>query len=313
MKLLALDFGGTFVKHALIDEKAELSCKGKDPAPLESLDQFVQYVTELAGKYRDEITGIAISLPGVMDTETGYVYFSGRYTGIIREISLGSKLEKETGLRVTIENDAKAAIQAEMWKGALKDVKDAAALIIGSGIGCGIIMDGELRKGHNFAAGEISPITCAPGQTGLENSLPGRASMTGFLYRVADAKGLKPEDFETAGNAAGNREKISGETVFDWITDNDTEVISVYDAWLKDLTWIINMLKSITDPRKIVIGGGVSGNERFMTDLHEYYEKYCNFIKMPGADPCILERCAYSADANLLGAAYVWFENNKQQ
>ncbi len=306
MKLLALDFGGTFVKRALIDEAARISEKGKDPAPLESLDQFLQYISDTADRYRNEIEGIAVSLPGVIDTETGFVYFAGRYTGIILLKELGKMIEEKTGLRVTIENDAKAAILAEMWKGALRNTKDATAFIIGSGIGCGIIMDGKLRKGHNFAAGEISTVTCEPGQRGLENSLAGRASMTGFLTRVAEAKNMRPEDFETAGNAEGN--KISGKEVFRWIEEGDAVTLQVYDAWLKDLAWLINMVRSLSDPEKIVIGGGVSSNERFMDDLQEYFETYCNFVKIPGADGCRLERCEYSADANLAGAAYVWLQ-----
>ena len=306
MNLLALDFGGTFVKRAVINDFAQITDREKEPAPVESLEAFLQYIAYTAVRYKDEIDGIAISLPGVIDTDTGYVYFAGRYTGIIRQMELGQMIEKRTGLRVTIENDAKAAILAEMWKGALQNVNDAAALIIGSGIGCGIILDGQLRKGNNFAAGEISLITEKPGQIGLEHSLPGHASMTGFLTRVAKAKHMRPEEFETAGNAEGN--KISGKDVFDWLENDDEAVQAVYDSWMKDLTYLINMLKCIADPKKIVIGGGVSNNERFMKDLQAYYDTYCNYMHIPGGEDCTLERCAYSADANLVGAAYVWLQ-----
>ncbi len=306
MKLLALDFGGTFVKRAIINENVELSEKGKDPAPIDSLDQFLQYISNTSNRYRDDIEGIAISLPGVIDTERGYVYFAGRYTGIILLTDLGKMIEERTGFSVAIENDAKAAIIAEMWKGALQDTKDSVAVIIGSGIGCGVIMDGKLRKGHNFASGEITPITWEPGLADLKYSLASRASMTGFLERVAKVKNLKAENFETAGHAEGN--KISGEDVFKWIEDGDEEIIKVYYEWLKDLSWLINMLKCVVDPEKIVIGGGVSNNRRFMNDIMIYYDKYCNFVQIPGANRCELERCHYSADANLVGAAYVWMK-----
>lgn len=185
-------------------------------------------------------------------------------------------------------------------------VGDAAELIIGSGIDCGIILDGKLRKGHNNAAGEISLITEKPGQIGLEHSFPGHASMTGFLTRVAKAKHMRPEEFETAGNAEGN--KISGKDVFNWLENGDEAVQAVYDSWMKDLAYLINMLKCITDPKKIVIGGGVSNNDRFMKDLQAYYDTYCNYMHIPGGEDCTLERCAYSADANLVGAAYVWLQ-----
>ena len=197
MKLLTLDFGGTFVKHALIDENAQFTEKGKDPAPLESLDQFLQYISDMADRYKTEIEGIAVSLPGVINTETGFVYFAGRYTGIILLAELGKMIEEKTGLRVTIENDAKAAILAEMWKGALQNTKDAVALIIGSGIGCGIIMDGRLRKGHNSTAGEISPVTCEPGQADLKYSLAGMFPMGSPLTMTCEV--VSPIGFRSIG------------------------------------------------------------------------------------------------------------------
>ena len=117
---------------------------------------------------------------------------------------------------------------------------------------------------------------------------------------------MRPEEFETAGNAEGD--KISGKEVFNWLENGDEAVQAVYDSWMKDLAYLINMLKCIANPKKIVIGGGVSNNDRFMKDLQAYYDTYCNYLHIPGGEDCTLERCAYSADANLVGAAYVWLQ-----
>lgn len=302
-----MDFGGTFVKYALIDENAHLSAEDKSPAPLRSLEEFCGFINNLAGKFSDEISGISISLPGVIDSGSGYVYFSGRYSGIIMQMNLRSLLEEQTGLKVSIENDAKAATLAELWKGALARVDNAVSIIIGSGIGCGIVMDGQLRRGHNYAAGEISPITCSSGQIGMQYSLADTVSMTGFLRRVASAKHMDPQEFEIAGAADNTKKQISGKDVFRWIEQGDPAVIDSYDSWLKDLTWLISMIKSAVDPEKVVIGGGVAGNDRFMADLKKYYEQYCDFIRIPGGDACVIERCAFSSEANLVGAAYNWF------
>lgn len=307
-----MDFGGTFVKYALIDEDAQLSEEDKSPAPLKSLEEFCSCINHLVSKYRNEISGISISLPGVIDSDSGYVYFSGRYSGIIMQMNLKNLLEDQTGLRVTIENDAKAATLAELWKGALVNTDNAVSIIIGSGVGCGIVMDGQLRRGHNCASGEISPITCRSGQIGMQYSLADTVSMTGFLKRVALAKHMNPLEFEIAGAADETEKKISGKDVFRWIEQEDPAVIDAYDSWLKDLTWLINMIKSAVDPSKVVIGGGVAGNERFMVDLKKYYEQYCDFIRIPGGEACVIERCAFSSEANLVGAAYNWFRQNTE-
>ena len=71
MKFLAMDFGGTFVKHCLMDEDAVITERGEIPAPLDSSDHFVQVIADLNEKYKGEIDGIAISMPGVIDSSTG--------------------------------------------------------------------------------------------------------------------------------------------------------------------------------------------------------------------------------------------------
>lgn len=306
MERLTLDFGGTFVKYALSNQGI-LTEKGKAPAPLKSREQFYTCILDLVNLYRDRIDGIAISIPGVVDAAGGYVYYTGRYSHLFMQVHLGEILEEITSLRVSIENDAKCATLAELWKGALHGCQNGASLIIGSGIGCSIVLDGKLRRGANCAIGELSILSMKPGQIGMDYSLSDRCSMTGFLKRVAASKHMDENAFEIAGNAS-NFKKIEGKEVFEWIENGDKEAQKVYDQWLIELTWFMNMIKSLTDPEKIVIGGGVSDNPHFMQDLREYYQKYCNYMVVPGGRECVIERCAFSSDANLIGAEYVWNE-----
>ena len=171
MKLLALDFGGTFVKYGLVDDDANVSEKGEVPAPLGSLDSFLKVITDLYDRFREQIDGIAISMPGVLDSDSGFAYSGGAYTAIVQNQNILALLKEKVPVPCAVENDGKSAVLAEAWKGALEGVSDGAACIIGSGLGGGIIMDGKLRKGAHFASGEISGLMMESGQYGFEHPL----------------------------------------------------------------------------------------------------------------------------------------------
>ena len=82
MKCLALDFGGSSVKYALVDHQARLECSGKLPAPLDSVDAFVDMVGKLYDRFCGEIEGIAISMPGHISSEEGILFDSGAYKAL---------------------------------------------------------------------------------------------------------------------------------------------------------------------------------------------------------------------------------------
>ena len=311
MKLLTLDFGGTFVKHCMMNENAEITDRGETPAPLDSTESFVKVITDLYEKH-PEAEGIAISMPGVIDSEKGFAQSAGAYTATMAGKNIFDLLKDKVNVPVSVENDGKAAVLAEQWKGALQGVSDGCAIIIGSGLGGGIIMDGRLRKGAHFAAGEISGLMVEPGIYEFSNFSATRASTTALLTAVALAKGMSPAQFEISGfmqssePADPNLPIYSGRDVFDWIEQGDEVTCRVYSEWLKALVQVVTNLKMTLDPAKIVIGGGVSRNPRLIKDLKEEYDRSNEPFKMFGMPESELDVCKYSSDANLVGAAYNW-------
>ena len=313
MKLLALDFGGTFVKHCLMDENAEITERGEIPAPLGSADEFVQVIKDLYSKYND-VEGIAISMPGVIDSDTGCLYSAGAYTQIMANKNLFD-LIGDIGVPVSVENDGKSAILAESWKGSLQGVSDAAAVIIGSGLGGGIIMDGRLRKGGHFASGEISGLLVRPGSYGFDNLAASGAGMSALLMMVAGAKGMSPAQFEISGMMVQgepdpNLPIYSGRDVFKWIDEGDPVTCGVYAKWLENLTQVIINLKMTLDPVRIVLGGGVSRNPRLLKDVQAEYDKFLPLMQMFGMPKTELGICTFSADANMVGAVCNWMIHN---
>jgi len=77
MEFLVLDVGGSSIKYAIMNEKAEFVEKGKTPTPMDTIEHFIDVVGTIFDKYNDRITGIAISMPGRIDSDRGYLYTGG--------------------------------------------------------------------------------------------------------------------------------------------------------------------------------------------------------------------------------------------
>lgn len=306
MNILTFDFGGTFVKYCLLNEDAEISSRGRMPAPLHTEEEFLDTIAGIYEKYRDSTDGIAVSMPGIIDSDSGEIVLVTLYPALSGK-NLYRLLQERVNVPVSVENDGKAAILAEAWKGSLAGVSDAVCVLLGSGIGGGIFMDGKLRKGSGFAAGEISDLMIAPGIYNKENALCFDASVTGFLKAVARARNMDPALFEISGNASAEEKRISGRDVFEWLEDGDAETAAVYQSWIEKLTWLLINLKLTVSPQKIVIGGAISQNARFIGDLRQEYAEAAE-VFAAGMPETQIDVCTFLADANLLGAAYCWLQ-----
>src|SRR5258706_6396124 len=135
-----------------------------------SLHKIVQCAQRLIGKNNGTIEGIGISLPGVVDPESGNLYvphFNWRNEPI------GEALTRATSIPVSIDNDANAAALAELWFGRpeIREVRDFILVLVEEGVGTGIVFDGQVYRGEGGTAGEFghmtigtgAPVSCAVG------------------------------------------------------------------------------------------------------------------------------------------------------
>ena len=155
MNYLTLDIGGSSIKYALLNETGEFIEKGSTIAPHQSIEQFVEVIGELYDKYAEQIVGMAISMPGAIAPQKGFAYTGGAYK-YIKDMEIVKILQERCPLPITIGNDAKCAANAEVGFGCLKDVDDAAVIILGTGIGGCIVRDGKVHIGKHFSSGEFS-------------------------------------------------------------------------------------------------------------------------------------------------------------
>lgn len=286
MKYLVLDIGGTTIKYAHMDESGTILFQNKVETPLRSYDEFWNVMDSLV---MDEFAGVAVSFPGPIDADAGIVIDGGslRYMKIF---AFTKKMQERYHIPCTLENDARCAALAEVWKGNLRDVSIGMVIVFGTGIGSSVTIHGELFKGaHNFS-GEIScMITRNMEELGWKASFHHEAGVPFLLQKVKEKNKIQGE--------------LDGKMLFQLLEEQDHNATVIFQQYCKDLAKQFYNIQCMIDPQRICIGGGISMQPRFLAELKkaidDFYEQIP--VKVPKAD---ILPCRFFNDSNLIGALY---------
>lgn len=319
MNILTMDFGGSSVKYAIVNEEGRLSESGKKAAPLESKEQFVQTVGEIYQYFNQRVDGASISIPGYVDTQAGTLLGSGAYRSLygccIREL-----LKEVVPVNIAIENDGKCGALAEVWKGALKECRDGIVMILGSGIAGGVIKDKKIHSGASQVAGEFSNYLVKPNDPTFCGLAVMNCASFGLTYKLCKIKNLAFDcqdcsaELENVDVNFGNRYpvqagskrevKADGRQFAKWLEEGDSEAIEVYEDFLKSLANMIFNIQIIYAPEKVVIGGGLSRISGLIDDLKKHLEAIYQSTGMGTELQAKVARSSYLDECNLVGAAY---------
>lgn len=286
MVTLGFDVGGSSVKHAIVGENGTILEKGKFTTP----DNLEKFFAELESTYKNynknhEINGVAFSLPGAVDNESGIIGGSSAID-YIHNFDIKVEFEKIFNLPVAMENDANCAALGEVWIGAAKDYDDIAFLVLGSGVGGAIVKNRRIHQGKHFHGGEFGYMVMDDEYHHLSEI----ASTVNMAKNIAKAKNL-PED------------KINGEIAFKLANEGDTiaqrELAKMYEY----LARAIYNIQYCFDPQLFVIGGAVSVREDLIDNIEKHIAKIMAKITAAKITPKITH-CKFGNDANILGAVY---------
>ena len=161
--VLGIDIGGTNIKMGLVAptidviDRTEFATKSFARDRKKMIGQIVDHIDGLIGKnglVPKDIQGIGIGLPGLVDTPRGVVRFLPNIPGW-QNVPLKKDLEKKLAIPVFLENDVNLIALGEWRYGAGRDVRNMVCMTLGTGVGSGLILDGQLYRGPGFAAGEL--------------------------------------------------------------------------------------------------------------------------------------------------------------
>lgn len=292
---IAVDVGGTNIKYSLMNEEAEIQEKGEFPTPYEEgLDGLINGLKKVYEKYADnDIKALVMSAPGKINSATGYFYTSGALK-YIDNTNLKDVLKDVIPVPFAVENDAKAAALAEVWKGSLKGIDDAYVMVLGTGIGGAIVINGKLYRGHTFAAGEFSGIV------GDLSAFP-----MDFSKAWATTNGVGSLVRLYADKINEDAKNLNGRILFDAANNGDEKALEAIDEYTRTLASGIMSLQFTLDVQRVAVGGGISKQPLLLKYLNEnietYYKGFNGFL--PASIPEVVQ-CTYGNDANMIGALY---------
>ncbi len=294
---LVYDIGGTFIKYALMTETSEMLEQGKVPAPRDSMEHLLDALSGIAEKYQGQVIGAAVSMPGRIDTNKGIAHTGGAFQ-FIKDAPMGQYLEERLHIPVTIGNDAKCAANAEAWNGALSDVENGAVIVLGTGTGGAVMLNGKIFMGTTGGAGELSHLvvdmyTLSDGkypELGNRGStFSSHASATGLIGKFAERKGIPASE-------------VDGIKVFEAYDAGDPDALGALDEFGRITAAGIYSMQAVLDLQKYAIGGGISARKEVTDVIRENVEKIFNERpRIPFLKPEVVT-CHYGNDANLIGA-----------
>ncbi|AEB06643.1 ROK family protein [Coriobacterium glomerans PW2] len=290
MSLAVIDIGGTSVKFALYRHEGDatgLCCRAAVPTPSD-LSAFYAVVEDAVAQMRRiaDIEGVAISSPGAVDQDEGRI---GGASAVpyIHGFQIVEELERRLAAPVAIENDANCAALAESLSGAARDVKDAVFLILGTGVGGAVVIDGKVHRGRHLLAGEFGFILQASGRTVSDAGTIVNAAKRFNAARGTVCSGKELFELAHSGVAGIECEQARAEV----------------DAMCHVLATTIFNLQYSIDPDCFVIGGGISQNPALLPDLERALDDVMARVAIARVRPDI-RIAKHQAEANLLGAVF---------
>ena len=314
MLRIGVDLGGTNIAAGLVDEEYRIldraSVKTNVPRPAESIIAdiagLVKLLCERNNVGRGELEVVGVGVPGTINEDTGYVEYSNNIR--FENVPLIKLMGDMVDVPVRFGNDANVAALGEYLAGG-HNVKSFVLITLGTGIGSGIILDGKLIKGINFAASELGHTVIKMGgeqcTCGRKGCFEAYASATALIRDTRRA--LSKMDNEAAYSAiwqlcGGDPEKVEAKQVFDAVKLDDKLAKELFLNYTEYLAEGIANIINIFQPELICIGGGVSkAGEMLLAPVRENVAG--KIFSKNSARNTKIELARLDNDAGIIGAA----------
>lgn len=294
MVVAAIDTGGTKIAGAAVDESGKILYKVRYPNSERSgqfiLDTYIRIVEDLNRKF--PIAAIGIGAGGRIDPRTGTVVYAVNIYSDYIGLPIRDKLTERFGLPVAVDNDCRVAVYGERWQGAARGYDNVIGIILGTGLGGGIIADGEPMYGWRGGGGEIGHFILYPG------GRPCGCGQRGCYEQYLSGTSM----WRSYNEAVGWEALSSGQELFQRLDQKDPDAQNVLISFIHDLAVCAISLGNIFDPQALLFGGGVVDTaDRWWDQFQDkYYELGGDFVHAID-----LLRASSGNDAALLGAAWL--------
>ncbi|MEE1054679.1 MAG: ROK family protein [Acutalibacteraceae bacterium] len=313
MYKLGIDLGGTNIVAGVVDEnfnivataKRKTNCPRPADEILDDMAAVALQAVEAAGLKKEDIEAAGVGSPGAIDPANGVVCFAGNLG--FHNLAMAEMLKERTGFDFYLENDANAAAYGEYVAGAGKGTNNFMMITLGTGVGGGIIIDGKLYSGSNYAGAELGHVVismdgemCSCGRQGCWEAY---ASATALIRQTKQAMIKYPESimWKLCGNDIN---AVNGLTAFEAMRQGDSAGKAVVDKYIYYIAVGIANNINIFQPDVICIGGGVSKEgDNLIIPIKEFVngDNFARNIDKKAE----IKTATLGNDAGIIGAAYL--------
>jgi predicted NBD/HSP70 family sugar kinase len=294
---LVLDIGGTAIKHAVMDQEARILAHGEVPTPdrdVAGVPELLEALDGIVAADGDGAEGIAVSMPGMIDTRAGIARTAGHIT-YLSGVPVRSVLEERYGLPCTVANDGNCAVVSESWRGSLEGCRNAAVVGLGTAVAGGLVLNGRLYEGSTFSAGEFSHVAADwRGAWEQKDAYWGHVGGVGGLcHAVARRTGEDPAT-------------LDGRIVFERANAGDEDALAGLREYCDYTAVQLQNLDMLLDLERIAIGGGISRQPLLIEGLRKAVGRLVAASPMRHHNPTLpvptIVACKFFNEANLIGA-----------
>lgn len=269
---LGIDLGGTNIAAGVVDEEYKIIAKAKTSTLrhrtaeeiVNSMADVAREAVKEAALSLEDIESIGVGSPGTVDSDRGIIVYANNI-GFLNT-PVGDMLFEKLGRPIYVENDANAAAYGEFVAGSAKNANSAVCITLGTGVGGGIIIDGKIYSGFNYAGAELGhtviEVDGAQCTCGRRGCFEAYSSATGLIRMTKEAMDAHPESkmHEMMGD------HISGRLAFNAMRANDSAAAGVVEKYIKYLAAGITNVINIFQPEVLCIGGGVCNEGSALLD-----------------------------------------------
>ena len=310
MYYLGVDLGGTNIACAVVTKEGDLLGKSSIPTSLpdspEAIAQRIAECCRLAvdatGCSMDDIVSVGIGTPGIANAREGIVEYSCNLG--FRNTPLSQMVRDLLHKEVILDNDANAAALGEFVAGSGRGCESLVAITLGTGVGGGVVMNGRLLTGFNFAGAEIGHFVMIqdgePCGCGRKGCFEAYCSATALIRQTRRAMEASPNSL--MWREAGTLEAVNGRIAFDAMRLGDETAKAVVDQYIRYLACGLTSIINIFQPEVLCVGGGICNEgETLLAPVRAIFdqEDYARDCKKR----CQILRATLGNDAGIIGAA----------
>jgi predicted NBD/HSP70 family sugar kinase len=247
--VLGLDLGARFVRGAVCDLAGTIRARqdielgvAEVAGAVEAIERLRTSLLGSSGLDPERVDGVVLGVPGVVEGDTGVLRLAENVAGLEGR-AFADELRSALGLPVKLENDINLAALGEQWQGVARGVDDFVFLSVGTGMGAGLVLGGELHRGRHGAAGEIDFVF-----SGLDQNLDPSGPQVSLLAAELDGGGTDPR------------------AVFGAAREGDERARAVVDEVARRIAHHVATIAGVADVELVVLGGGIGANGDLLLD-----------------------------------------------